>query len=77
MRPTSQWLTQLKAQEPEACAHCLAFYSTHDNLVLPFEHGKWVGNEAILLSGLGHVSLLFDRSTARLISQHALSFSHT
>jgi triacylglycerol lipase len=65
MRPGSAWL---KAMATSCAVPTTCIYSRHDNLVIPFENGRFEGATHQELIGLGHLSLLFDRATADLVS---------
>jgi triacylglycerol lipase len=56
MRPQSAWLAALPSETkvPTSC-----FFSTHDNLVVPYSHGRMLAPCNEQLRGLGHLSLLF------------------
>lgn len=61
MRPECAWLSALPGTSPIATT---AIYSQHDNLVVPYELGRTEVGGIVCeeLRGLGHLSLLFDRS---------------
>jgi triacylglycerol lipase len=56
MRPHSAWLAALPA-ETNVLTSC--FYSTHDNLVVPYANGMMLAPCNEQVRGLGHLSLLF------------------
>ncbi len=64
MRPNSPWL---QALEPTCAVPTACVFSKHDNLVIPFESGCFKEAMPHELSGLGHLSLLFDRPTCDLV----------
>jgi triacylglycerol lipase len=66
MRPHSYWLKALPIQT-QVSTKC--FFSTHDNLVVPYEHGKMPMEPNEQVNGLGHLSLLFNHQLrARVIA---------
>jgi triacylglycerol lipase len=58
MRPDSDWLKHL-SQMP--CVRNIALYSIHDNLVIPYIAGASPFFKSLPSSGLGHLSLLFNK----------------
>jgi triacylglycerol lipase len=66
MRPSSAWL---KALSPSCAVPTTCIFSRHDNLVIPFDNGRFDGAMPEELTGLGHLSLLFDRATSDLVSK--------
>ena len=64
MRPRSTWLEALPT-ETNVSTRC--FYSIHDNLVVPYSHGKMLAPCNEQFRSLGHLSLLFhDGLRARI-----------
>ena len=68
MRPECEWLATLPCASSTATT---AIYSQHDNLVVPFEWGRFEGSGVVCeeLRGIGHLSLLFDRTVQDRVLQ--------
>jgi triacylglycerol lipase len=69
MRPGSAWLASLPPSPP---VPTLAFYTAHDNLVLPQGSGALpgvAGAQSQPWQGLGHLSPLFDRRVLQRVVQ--------
>jgi triacylglycerol lipase len=58
MRPNSDWLKHLSLLP---CVKNIALYSIHDNLVIPYIAGSSPFFKSLPSSGLGHLSLLFNK----------------
>lgn len=57
--PGSEFLQRLaQAPLPEGVP-LRALYSRHDNMVLPFMHGRLEGAEELELAGMGHMAILY------------------
>lgn len=57
--PGSEFLQRLaQAPLPEGLP-LRVFYSRHDNMVLPFMHGRLEGAEELELGGMGHMAILY------------------
>ena len=65
MRVGSAWLAALAASEEAgqgiAREEVTTIWSAHDNIVYPQDTGRLEGARHVHLSGIGHVSLLYDR----------------
>jgi pimeloyl-ACP methyl ester carboxylesterase len=69
MRPDSDWLRTLAAQEDEAFGRRFSvILSHHDNIVAPQSNQTLPGARIIELGGLGHVSLVLDQAVWQLVA---------
>ncbi len=57
--PGSEFLQRLAAAPFPEGVPLRVFYSRHDNMVLPFVHGRLVGAEEIELTRIGHMAILY------------------
>ncbi|MBL8510139.1 MAG: alpha/beta fold hydrolase [Betaproteobacteria bacterium] len=67
MRANSSWLKHLQQQEAAgayALPPTLSIYTLNDDIVYPPETGALAWAENVPVSGVGHVSLLFDAAVA-------------
>jgi triacylglycerol esterase/lipase EstA (alpha/beta hydrolase family) len=70
MRPGSPWLRALETGERGAFpVPFTSIYSRHDNFVAPQESGRLPGASNIVLTGVGHLTLLFSRRAYEAVSQ--------
>jgi pimeloyl-ACP methyl ester carboxylesterase len=61
MRPDSPWLQTLNATEtPMSLSRITSIYSTHDNIVTPYQTAELPGADNRLVHGIGHVSLVYS-----------------
>jgi triacylglycerol esterase/lipase EstA (alpha/beta hydrolase family) len=68
MRRDSPWLRELAAGEPpERLARFTVVLSWQDNIVVPQAVQTLPGSRTVMLHGLGHVSLAYDRRVATIV----------
>jgi hypothetical protein len=68
MRRNSPWLRELAASEPpERLARFTVVLSWQDNIVVPQAVQTLPGSRTVMLHGLGHVSLAYDRRVATIV----------
>jgi len=61
MRRESAWLAALnRAETPETLARITSIYSTHDNIVTPYQTAELAGATNRRVCRIGHVSLLYS-----------------
>jgi triacylglycerol lipase len=66
--PGSEFLQRLAAAPLPPGVALRVVYSRHDNMVLPFLHGRLEGAEELELSGIGHMAMLYHpRAIAPLL----------
>ncbi|HVL57854.1 MAG TPA: alpha/beta fold hydrolase [Burkholderiaceae bacterium] len=62
MRQGSDWLRELAACEtPDRCSRFLVILSHQDNIVAPAAVQTLPGADVVALSGIGHLSMIYDR----------------
>jgi len=68
MRPNNMWLVALAAGETtEDRARITSLYSYHDNVVAPQLSGHLEHAHNIAVSGVGHVSLVYDQQVRQIL----------
>lgn len=68
--PGSEFLQRLaQAPLPEGLP-LRVFYSRHDNMVLPYLHGRLEGGEEFELGGMGHMAILYHPAAIKPLLDH-------
>lgn len=68
MRPDSAWLKDLAAREQGGFpAPVTSLYSVHDNVIAPQDSSRLEGARHVVVGGVGHLALAWNRRTRGLI----------
>ena len=65
MRPGSAWLNELNAKTLDVPQ--VTFFSLHDNIIAPQNSSRLPGAQEIVLTGIGHLSMVFSVEFARKV----------
>ncbi|MFA5517341.1 MAG: alpha/beta fold hydrolase [Desulfuromonadales bacterium] len=76
LMPGSEYLHRLNDQPFAAGVRCLAIYSRHDNMVLPWESGRLEGMPHRELSGIGHTALLYHPQAVQALLAEIYEDAH-
>jgi triacylglycerol esterase/lipase EstA (alpha/beta hydrolase family) len=67
--PGSEFLQRLAAAPLPSGVRLTAIVNRHDNMILPFEHGRLEGVRNVELGGMGHASVLYRSRSIEAIVQ--------